>query len=206
MNDPVDPTPPLDPEPDADPQILRARSRRRLLFGLGAALVVGGVAVGVWAVVAGGTGSPVAEATPVASASALPSSSAASAPASASPSAVTPSASASAVAPPAPVEPADGAPTITRFTVEPAEALCPDERASTVPLTFAWDSEGGERAWIGAGTTDASLQPTAEVALSAEGYADISFACSDADQVFALTVTGPGGTTSSTIAVPRLLE
>ena len=204
MNDSVDPTEPLDLEPDTDPDLPGTRSRRRLLYGLGAALVVGGVAVGVWAFVAAGAGSP-GEANPIASPSASGSASAsASAPVSAP--APAPSASRSPVVAPAPASPTDDAPTISLFTVEPAEALCPDERASTVPLRFSWSSVGGERAWIGVGTTDASLQPTAEVALSADGYADVSFSCSDADQVFALTVEGPGGATTSTIAVPRIVE
>ncbi len=204
MNHPADPTEPLPLEPDADEAAPSTdRGRRRVLYGLGALLIAGGVAVGVWALAGAGAGSPVAGPTPDGVTTSAASSSASPAP-SVPVAAATPTASV--VETPVAVPPAEGAPTISAFSVDPAEALCPDERESTVPLSFSWASEGGERAWIGVGTSDASVQPTAEVDLNADAYTDVSFACRDADQVFTLTVEGAGGTTSSTIAIGRVLE
>jgi hypothetical protein len=118
----------------------------------------------------------------------------------------TASAPASASAPSAPPSVPTEGPVISAFSVEPTVAACPDDRASTVPLTFSWSSESAERAWIGVGTTDASAQPAAEVDLSSAGFSDLVFACSDADQVFTLTVQSGAGTVSETIAITRELD
>lgn len=169
------------------------RPPRRAALAVGSALVLGGVALAIWAVTTTGSTAPEAQPTSggtVSTASSPPAARAspASAPAS--------------VASTPPSVPTEGA-VISAFAVEPTVAACPDDRASTVPLTFSWTSEGAERAWIGVATSDASVQPAAEVDLSSGGFSGLVFACSDADQVFTLTVQGAGGTVSETIAITR---
>lgn len=193
-------THPEDPAqtPDATaPDPASGLARRRAAIAIGSALVLGGIALAVWAVTATGSTAPEAQPTPPVSGSAAsaasPGSSAAASSASAPVASTPPSAS------------AEG-PVISAFSVEPTVAACPDDRASTVPLTFSWASEGAERAWIGVGTSDASAQPAAEVDLGTDGFSGLAFACSDADQVFTLTVQGAGGTVSETIAITRELD
>lgn len=181
--------------PDATaPDPASPRRRRRTAIAIGSALVVGGVALAVWAVTATGTAAPETPSAPAVAASAP-------VPTSAAPVSSVPASVAS--TPPA-ASTAD--PVISSFSVEPTVAACPDDRASTVPLTFSWTSEGAERAWIGVGTTDASAQPAAEVDLASGGFSGLAFACSDTDQVFTLTVQGGGATVSETIAITRELD
>jgi hypothetical protein len=174
------------------------RPPRRAALAVGSALVLGGVALAIWAVTTTGSTAPEAQPTSVGTVS-----TASSSPAS---EASTASAPASASAPSAPPSVPTEGPVISAFSVEPTVAACPDDRASTVPLTFSWSSESAERAWIGVGTTDASAQPAAEVDLSSAGFSDLVFACSDADQVFTLTVQSGAGTVSETIAITRELD
>jgi hypothetical protein len=172
------------------------RPPRRAALAVGSALVLGGVALAIWAVTTTGSTAPEAQPTSAGTVST----------ASSSPAAEASSASAPAsVASTPPSVPTEG-PVISAFSVEPTVAACPDDRSSTVPLTFSWSSESAERAWIGVGTTDASAQPAAEVDLRSAGFSDLVFACSDADQVFTLTVQGAAGTVSETIAITRELD
>lgn len=195
MNHPAGP-PQTSDAPDASDAASRS-TRRRTAIVIGSVLVIGGVALAVWTVTAGGSSAPQPQQSAISSSS----------------TSVAPPAAASSDASPAPVSSASappsipaGAPVIAEFFVEPTIAVCPDDRASTVPLTFSWTTEGADRAWIGVGTSDASAQPAAEVDLSARGFTGLTFACSDADQVFTLTVQGAGGTKSSTLAITRELE
>ncbi|MBB3157587.1 hypothetical protein FHS07_001271 [Microbacterium proteolyticum] len=170
------------------------RPPRRAVLAVGTVLVLGGIALAIWAVTATGSTAPEAQPTSagtVSTASTPPAAEAAPTPA---PAASTPLSI-----------PTDG-PVISAFSVEPAVAACPDDRASTLPLTFSWTSESAERAWIGVGTSDASAQPAAEVDLSSAGFSGLVFACSDADQVFTLTVQGATGTVSETISLTRELD
>lgn len=208
----TDPTPsPDSPAVDDSPETTAedtesAVRRRRTLLTVGALFVAGGLALGAWALTSAAT--PVAAPTPSPSvpAVAAPSSSAtATAPTdpSSAPVDAATSTPVASVEPSDPVASDEGAPSIPVFTVSPTDAACADEREAKVPLTFAWASEGADRAWIGVGTSDASAQPFAEVPPTADGYSAIAFACRDSDQVFTLTVQGPGGVLSSTIAVSR---
>jgi len=184
-------------------------TRRTVLLGVGALLIV----LGIGALIAAVTSLP---STPVAvtggaspsATLASPSSSGSAPPASASPTAdagATSSSESSPVVTAAPLPDTGDAPAITTFSVSPATAECRDDRAGTVPLTFAWQSEGAVRAWIGVGTTDASAQPFAEVATTQSAYGDLSFACNTDRKVFTLTVEGDGGRTSRSIVVTRVL-
>ncbi|WP_285136665.1 hypothetical protein [Microbacterium sp. lyk4-40-TSB-66] len=190
MTHPVDP--PQTPDATA-PEPTSPRSRRRAAIAIGSALALGGVALAIWAVAAAIPSSPDAQPAPAAPASVPATPTVASSAGASTP------ASAASTPPPA----SENAPVIAGFSVSPTVAECPDDRDSTVPLTFSWTSEGADRAWIGIATSDASVQPTAEVETTAEGYADLLYACSDADQVFTLTVQGAGGTLSRTIAIAR---
>lgn len=176
------------------------RPPRRAALAVGSALVLGGVALAIWAVTT--TGSTAPEAQPTSGGTV---STASSPPAAGASSASAPASAPAPVASTPPSVPTDGA-VISAFAVEPTVAACPDDRASTVPLTFSWTTERAERAWIGVGTTDASAQPAAEVDLDSTGFSDLVFACSDADQVFTLTVQGGAGTVSETIAITRELD
>ena len=205
----TDPTEPLETAaPGAEPETTAPTRRRRVAIVIGGVLIAAGVALAIWAVSVAVSAPEGADA-PVTAPSMPATSSPTQTP---SVSSATPEAAAtteppaSGAPPTAPAPPAAGAPVISSFTVQPETVRCPDERDSTVPLIFSWRSEGAERAWIGVNTSDASVQPAAEVAASAEGYAGISFACRDADQIFTLTVQGSGGTVSSTIAIARELE
>ena len=172
--------------------------RRRAALAVGSALVLGGIALAIWAVTATGSSDPQVAAPSMAASASSPGT------AGDSPAAESPAAFASAASTP----PAASAktPVISAFSVEPAVAACPDDRASTVPLTFSWTTAGAERAWIGIATSDAAAQPAAEVDLTSAGFSELAFACSVADQVFTLTVQAAGGTVSETIAIPRELD
>ena len=101
-----------------------------------------------------------------------------------------------------PVDASAPAPVIGAFSVTPEAAECTEDRGgATAPLSFSWDSTDADRAWIGVGTSDASISPTAEVPLSSDGWTEIEFECFSAEQNYTLTVQGPGGTTSSMITV-----
>jgi hypothetical protein len=180
-------------------------TRRRIALTVGGILVAGGLAVAVWAIANAAAPAPSPEAAPTSAVASSPSSSAPVAPSTPTPTSVA-SPEVSASAPPTDAAPpAANAPVIDDFTVDPVVAACSDERESTVPLRFSWSTSGADRAWIGVATSDASVQPTAEVATDDAAYTGVSFACRDADQVFTLTVQGSGGTTSRTIAIPREL-
>ena len=202
----TDPTRPLDTDPNDASAPPANRNRRRATVAIGVLLIAAGIALAIWAI-ATASRAPEGHSVPV---TAPPATDAATpaqttvAP-SAAPSATAAAEPSASVAPAAPAPPAAGAPVISSFAVQPEAAMCPDERDSVVPLTFSWRSEGADRAWIGVNTSDASVQPTAEVATSTDGFTSVSFACRDADQVFTLTVQGAGGTVSSTIAVAREL-
>jgi len=186
--------------------------RRRALLGVGGLLILLGLGALVWALIppsscpVGGapTGSVSGESSPSLSPSAAapaPAPSSANQMNAASP---TPEPGTSVTA--APVAPGESGPVITSFTVSPVTAQCRDERAGTVPLTFAWTSEGAEHSWIGVGTTDASLQPYAEVAPADAAYTGLTFACNTPQKVFTLTVEGEAGRTSRSVMVTRQLE
>ena len=192
-------THPEDPSQTPDATASDAASpgpSRRAALVVGSALVLGGVALAIWAVTTTGSTAPEAQPTSAGTVSTASPSPAAEASSSSAP------ASAASTPPSVPTE----GPIISAFSVEPTVAACPDDRASTVPLTFSWTSESAERAWIGLGTTDASAQPAAEVDLRSAGFSGLVFACSDADQVFTLTVQGVTGTVSETIAITRELD
>lgn len=192
MTHPEDPSQTSDA---TDSHTASPRPPRRAALAVGSALVLGGIALAIWAVTTTGSTSPEAQPPSVSTATV----------ASTSPVAETSPASPPASAASTPPTVSTGGPVISAFSVEPTVAACPDDRDSTVPLTFSWTSEGAERAWIGIATSDASVQPAAEVGLSSAGFSGLVFACSDADQVFTLTVQGAGDTVSETIAITREL-
>ncbi len=186
--------------------------RRRIVWGYvgGAALIVAAVVLAWWAI---GNGS-----TPAAPASSTPSSSTPSSSPAGSDAASSALPSGPASSPTGP--PADGdapgsvgapgpaestAPVIAAFAVSTTVAECADDRSATVPLAFTWTATGADEAWIGVGTTDASVVPSAAVPLSSDGYTELAFACGDEEQLYTLTVRGSGGTTSSSVLVTRSL-
>jgi hypothetical protein len=196
--------------PAAEVEAVEASTRRRVRSGYmaGGALVLAAVLLGGWAL-ANSPGAVQGEiATPAETSSTSPS-----ATPNGSPSA-TPSASASTSAPtdavPGQTEPSPAAeepalPVIEWFRAAEVEVACADDRTATVPLSFDWSSSGATDAWVGVGTTDASLQPLANVPPTADAYADVAFECANEEQLFTLTVRGPGGTVSSSVTVTRTL-
>lgn len=189
-------TAPLDPLDSLDDAAPAGRRRWPILAGAGA-LIVAGVAIGVWALVPPAQPGPGAT-TPPSAASPSPSASA-----SASAQAAEPPAAPTSAPPAQNAGPA--APVVEGFTVSSESVTCADERSDASPLTFSWSSTDATRAWIGIGTNDASVQPSAEVPLSASGYAEIAYDCRDPEQLFTLTVEGPGGRTSGSLSVTRVL-
>lgn len=198
----------LDVVPDESEEVVAPPSRRRLaLFIGGGVLVVVGLVLGIWAFLPGPS-EPVAdstpsatptetlEATPTATASVAPEPTATSV-------AEDPDEGASASA--APAEPDATKAVINSFTVSPETAICPDDRSSTVPLTFAWSTADADRAWIAEGTNDASAQPFDEVSLNSSGYTELSYECYAEEQLFTLTVSGDAGNTSVSVSVARQL-
>lgn len=104
------------------------------------------------------------------------------------------------------IDPNAPAPVINDFAVAPEMAECADDHGGeTAPLSFTWDSSDADRAWIGVGTSDASISPTAEVPLSSDGWTELAFECFLDSSDYTLTVQGPGGTTSVMITVQRAL-
>ena len=104
------------------------------------------------------------------------------------------------------VDPDAATPVIGDFAITPAVAECADDHGGeTAPLTFTWNSSDADRAWIGVGTSDASISPTAEVPLSSDGWTELEFECFLDSSDYTLTVQGPGGTTSVQITVQRTI-
>lgn len=104
------------------------------------------------------------------------------------------------------IDPDAPAPVIGDFAIAPEVAECADDHGGeTAPLTFTWSSSDADRAWIGVGTSDASISPTAEVPLSSDGWTDLEFECHLDSSDYTLTVQGPGGTTSVQITVLRTI-
>jgi len=183
------------------------RSPRRMLLIMTAAALVVAVVVVVALVLAfssgpGGADPSGSTSTPTASGAAGSTPAGSDPGATASPGATTAPGAVSTPAPPAP----PAGPVIDSFSVDPVTAACADDRAATVPLTFSWASTGGAQAWIGVGTTDAQLAPTAEVATSADGFTGIEFDCFDTEQVYTLTVGDGTASTSSSVFVTRELQ
>ncbi|GEM_PF-2714263 len=93
------------------------------------------------------------------------------------------------------------APVFTTTAFEPEVALC--DGVSSVPLRFQWMSDGAEQAWFGVGTTDAKAAPYEEVFPNEEVYEGVSFQCTEASEIYTVTLEGPGGVTSHTWEVVR---
>lgn len=125
-----------------------------------------------------------------ASAPAAAVSSSASASASPTPS-PTPSATPTASAPSPTPPPVTTGPSFTSFSPNANSTVhCPD--ANPVPLTFTWSSSGATKAWIGVGTTNAKTAPFAEVDPT-DTYKDISFQCSNASEIYTVTLEDAAG-------------
>ncbi len=193
-----------------DAETVASTVRRRIVWGYvgGATLIVVAVLLAWWAIANGA-----ATAAPAASVSTTPTAS--SSPPGSSAASVDPSAGpASSTAPPPTASDAPDAsgtpetttaPVIDAFAVSTTAAECTDDRSATVPLSFTWNTTGAGEAWIGVGTTDASAVPSAAVPPSSGGYTGLAFSCRDEEQLYTLTVRGPGGTTSSSVTVARSL-
>ena len=97
------------------------------------------------------------------------------------------------------------APVVETFTLTPEVAECEDDRNATVPLSFSWTTTGADRGWFGEAVSDASLEPTAEIPTLAEGWSDVSFQCRYTERDFTITFEGPGGKTSYSVTVQRVL-
>lgn len=101
-------------------------------------------------------------------------------------------------------DPAQGA-RFTSFAPEDSTAVsCPDESAS-VPLEFAWTSEGAQAAWIGVGTDDAKANPFAEVEPSGS-FSELAFDCAVESEFYTVTLDDGAGTIShATVTLLREL-
>ena len=106
-------------------------------------------------------------------------------------------------APPAEAAPPPAAgPVFTSFTVEPTTADC-SGGATSVPLVFSWASEDATEAWIGVATTNAQAAPYESVPTTASGYSNLAYQCSEASQVYTVTISGPSGVTHHSVTIER---
>jgi hypothetical protein len=74
--------------------------------------------------------------------------------------------------------------------------------ATQVPspsVTVQWSTTGGTKAWFGIQTSDAEANPYGSVDLS--GSVTVNYPCTEATQLYTITVEGPGGKTSRSITV-----
>ncbi|MFL2000161.1 hypothetical protein [Microbacterium sp. A1-JK] len=200
------------PNDPAGAETVESTVRRRIVWGYvgGAALIVVAVLLAWWAIANGA-----APEAPAAATSASPTASSSPAGSDAASSALPSGPASSPTGPPADGDapgsvgapgPAEStAPVIAAFAVSTTVAECADDRSATVPLAFTWTATGADEAWIGVGTTDASVVPSAAVPLSSDGYTELAFACGDEEQLYTLTVRGASGTTSSSVLVTRSL-
>ncbi|MGV8884832.1 MAG: hypothetical protein ACOH1T_04490 [Microbacteriaceae bacterium] len=114
----------------------------------------------------------------------------------------TPSAEPTVTPPPPPPAPEPAGPSFDSFTA-PSTSGCV-EGESQHPLTFAWSSGNAERAYIGAGTTDAKAGPYESNLPPIYTYSDISYNCSQASQVYTVTLEdGAGLLTNRTVTITR---
>lgn len=101
-----------------------------------------------------------------------------------------------------PAPPPAAGPVFTSFSVDPEVADC-SGGVSSVPLVFSWSSEDATEAWIGVGTTNAQTAPYEAVPTSASGYANLAYQCSEASQVYTVTISGPTGVTHHSVTIVR---
>lgn len=101
-----------------------------------------------------------------------------------------------------PAPPPAAGPVFTSFSVEPEVADC-SGGATSVPLVFSWSSEDASEAWIGVGTTDAQAAPYEAVPTSVSGYSNLAYQCSEASQVYTVTISGPTGVTHHSVTIVR---
>lgn len=93
------------------------------------------------------------------------------------------------------------------ISLSAADVACPLQpsdapAASSVPNPEAnvrWSTTGGTTAYFGVQTRDAQAAPYSTVDLS--GSISINFPCTDASQLYTITVVGPGGKASRSITV-----
>lgn len=78
-----------------------------------------------------------------------------------------------------------------------------DAPAATTPpspsVTVQWSTSGGTKAWFGIQTSDAEANPYGSVALA--GSITVNYPCTEATQLYTITVEGPGGKASRSITV-----
>lgn len=150
-----------------------------------------------------GLGSPSAD--PVSDVSTSPSASPSDSP-SASPSAPpseTPSASPSASpssAPPPP--PTTTGPVFTSFSPANNKSIGCTNDTDQIPVTFTWASTGASEAAIGVATTDAFAGPYA-TGLPPSGSYELNYQCSNASQIYTVSIRGTSGQTNKTITLKR---
>ncbi|WP_396667277.1 hypothetical protein [Microbacterium sp. R86528] len=193
---------------DSEEAVAPPQRRRLALFIGGGVLIVVGLVLGIWAFLPGPS-EPVAGPTPSVTPSetpiATPTTTTSVAPESTATAAVEETdEGATESAPPA--EPDAATAVINSFTVSPETAVCADDRASTVALTFSWSTSDAEVAWIAEGTNDASVQPFEQVAVNSSSYTGLEYECFAQEQLFTLTVQGEAGNTSVSVSVVRQLD
>ena len=116
----------------------------------------------------------------------------------------TPSASPSESASPSPsTSPPTTGPVFTSFSPANNTSVGCTSDSGQVPLTFTWASTGATEAAIGVGTTDA-FAGAYETGLPPSGtYTDISYQCSEASQIYTVSIRGTSGQTNKTVTLKR---
>lgn len=116
----------------------------------------------------------------------------------------TPSASPSESASPSPsTSPPTTGPVFTSFSPANNTSVGCTSDSGQVSLTFTWASTGATEAAIGVGTTDA-FAGAYETGLPPSGtYTDISYQCSEASQIYTVSIRGTSGQTNKTVTLKR---
>lgn len=109
----------------------------------------------------------------------------------------------SAPPPPPPAPPPATGPTFTAFSPANNTSVGCAGDSGSVPLTFTWNSTGATEAAIGVGTTDA-YAGAYETGLPPSGsYSNISYQCSEATQIYTVSIRGASGQTNKTVTLKR---
>lgn len=141
---------------------------------------------------------PPASASPSVSPSVSPSASPSPSPSespSASPSA-TPSSS------PSPTTPPSTGPVFTSFSPSNNTSVGCTNNSDPVAVTFTWSSTGANEAAIGVGVTDA-YAGAYETGLPPSGSYTLDYQCSEASQIYTVSIRGSSGQTNKTVTLKR---
>lgn len=104
-------------------------------------------------------------------------------------------------APPPPPPPATG-PVFTSFAPANNTSVGCSGDSGQVAVTFTWASTGADEAAIGVATSDAFAGPY-ETGLPPSGSYELNYQCSNATQIYTVSIRGTSGQTNKTVTLKR---